>query len=198
MQFNHDNMSGVRLAEALVNMLIEDTWGIPILQELLTDHLFRSPEVKSESEEELREWTERLRAVFEADGEEARCATINALLAEGVRRVYLTTHDGMHPHLHFAEASDRLIERVRAVTAGGLAIFMTEAAGGRLGACARDGCSRVFADTSRGGRRAYCSARCGNADAVQRYRHRHRGAAAVSDGGRSQRSVRTAYTSGQG
>jgi predicted RNA-binding Zn ribbon-like protein len=198
MQFNHDNMSGVRLAEALVNMLIEDTWGIPILQELLTDHLFRSPEVKSESEKELREWTEKLRAVFEADGEEARCATINALLAEGVRRVYLTTHDGMHPHLHFAEASDRLIERVRAVTAGGLAIFMTEAAGGRLGACARDGCSRVFADTSRGGRRAYCSARCGNADAVQRYRHRHRGAAAVSDGGRSQRSVRTAYTSGQG
>ena len=198
MQFNHDNMSGVRLAETLVNMLIEDTWGIPILQELLTDHLFRSPEVKSESEKELREWTEKLRVVFEADGEEARCATINTLLAEGVRRVYLTTHDGMHPHLHFAEASDRLIERVRAVTAGGLAIFMTEAAGGRLGACARDGCSRVFADTSRGGRRAYCSARCGNADAVQRYRHRHRGAAAVSDGGRSQRSVRTAYTSGQG
>jgi predicted RNA-binding Zn ribbon-like protein len=198
MQFNHDNMSGVRLAEALVNMLIEDRWDIPILQELLTDHLFRSPEVKSESEKELREWTEKLRAVFEADGEEARCATINALLAEGVRRVYLTTHDGMHPHLHFAEASDRLIERVRAVTAGGLAIFMTEAAGGRLGACARDGCSRVFADTSRGGRRAYCSARCGNADAVQRYRHRHRGAAAVSDGWRSQRSVRTAYTSGQG
>jgi predicted RNA-binding Zn ribbon-like protein len=174
MQFNHDNMSGVRLAEALVNMLIDDTWGIPSLQELLADHLFRSPEVKPESEKELREWTEKLRAVFEADGEEARCATINTLLAEGVRRVYLTTHDGMQPHLHFAEASDRLIERVRAVTAGGLAIFMTEAGGGRLGACARDGCSRVFADTSRGGRLAYCSARCGNADAVQRYRHRHR------------------------
>jgi predicted RNA-binding Zn ribbon-like protein len=198
MQFNHDNMPGVRLAEALVNMLAEDTWDIPVLQELLTDHLFRTPRVKSESEEELREWTLKLRAVFDAEGEEARCAKINALLAEGVRRVYLTTHDGMHPHLHFAEASDRLIERVRAMTAGGLAIFMTEAAGGRLGACARDGCSRVFADTSRGGRRAYCSARCGNADAVHRYRNRHRGAAAVSDGGRSARPVQASYTSGQG
>lgn len=183
MQFNHDNMHGVRLAEALVNMLVEDTWDIPILQELLADHLFRTPEVDSESEEELREWAGKLRYVFDVDGEEARCATINDLLAEGVRRVYLTTHDGMHPHLHFAEASDRLTERVRAVTAGGLAIFMTEAAGGRLGACARDGCSRVFADTSRGGRRAYCSARCGNAHAVRRYRHRQRGAAAVSDDG---------------
>jgi predicted RNA-binding Zn ribbon-like protein len=197
MQFNHDNMPGVRLAEALVNMLAEDTWDIPVLQELLTDHLFRTPRVKSESEEELREWTLKLRAVFDAEGEEARCAKINALLAEGVRRVYLTTHDGMHPHLHFAEASDRLIERVRAMTAGGLAIFMTEAAGGRLGACARDGCSRVFADTSRGGRRAYCSARCGNADAVHRYRNRHRGAAAVSDAGRSA-GPGQAYTSGQG
>ena len=198
MQFNHDNMSGIRLAEAMVNMLAEGTWGIPVLQELLTDHLFRTPEVTSESEKELREWTQKLRSVFDAGGEEARCATINALLAEGVRRVYLTTHDGMHPHLHFAEASDRLVERVRAVTAGGLAIFMTEAAGGRLGACAREGCSRVFADTSRGGRRAYCSARCGNAHAVQRYRHRHRRAAAVSDGGRPARSVQSAYTSGQG
>lgn len=75
---------------------------------------------------------------------------------------------------------------------------MTEAAGGRLGACAKDGWSRVFADTSRGGRRAYCSARCGNADAVQRYRHRQRGAAAVSDGGRPARAARAAYTSGQG
>lgn len=194
MQFNHDNMHGVWLAEALVNLLVEDTWDIPILQELLADHLFRAPEVNSESEEELREWTGKLREVFDAGGEEARCGTINALLAEGVRRVYLTAHDGMHPHLHFAEASDRLTERVRAVTAGGLAIFTTEAAGGRLGACARDGCSRVFADSSRGGRRAYCSARCGNAHAVQRYRHRQRGAAAVSDGGRWARSEKDRQT----
>lgn len=88
--------------------------------------------------------------------------------------MFLTTHDGMDPHLHFAETSDGLVERVRAVTAGGLAIFMTEAAGGRLGTCARSGCNKVFADTSRAGRRTYCSTRCGNADAVQRYRQQGR------------------------
>jgi predicted RNA-binding Zn ribbon-like protein len=172
MQFNHDNMPGVWLAEALVNMHADNTWNADSLQGLLMDHLFVAPEVTPETDIQLQEWAIGLRAVFEAGSEEARCHRINALLAEGVRRVYLTTHDGMDPHVHFADSSDSLIKRVRAVTAGGVAIFMTEAAGGRLGSCARAGCVRVFVDVSRGGRRAYCSARCGNADAVQRYRHR--------------------------
>jgi len=174
MQFNHDNMHGVRLAEALVNMLVEDTWDSGGLQDLLTHHLFRSPDVTPGSRGELREWTVRLHTVFAAEDQDARCTAVNSLLADGVRRVFLTTHDGMLPHLHFADAGENLIDRVRAVTAGGLAIFMTEAAGGRLGVCAWQGCDRVFADTSRGGNRSYCSARCGNADAVQRYRGRRR------------------------
>lgn len=32
------------------------------------------------------------------------------------------------------------------------------------------GCRSVFVDTSRNGRRRYCSARCGNYDAVARHR----------------------------
>ena len=84
------------------------------------------------------------------------------------------THDGLPPHLHFAFSDDDLLSRVQAFTAGSLAIFTVEAEGLRLGACARAGCDRVFADTSRNGRRAYCSARCGNTDAVHRYRNRHR------------------------
>lgn len=170
MQFNHDNMHGVRLAESLVNMLADGQWGSDALQELLANHLFRSPRVTPASRNELREWTVRLQTVFAADDQAARCSAVNALLAAGVRRVFLTTHDDMLPHLHFADASETLVERVRAVTAGGLAIFMTEAAGERLGVCAWRDCHRVFADTSRGGNRTYCSARCGNADAVRRYR----------------------------
>jgi predicted RNA-binding Zn ribbon-like protein len=170
MQFNHDNMPGVRLAESLVNMLDRPEWGLLALGEILAAHRFRTPELDPGTEGRLREWTVRLRTVFDSNDQEVRSERINALLADGVRRVFLTTHDGMHPHLHFADTSDSLIERVQAVTAGGLAIFMTEAAGNRLGTCARHNCNRVFADTSRGGRRAYCSARCGNADAVQRYR----------------------------
>jgi predicted RNA-binding Zn ribbon-like protein len=174
MQFNHDNMHGVRLAESLVNMLADATWDSAALQDLLTSHLFRAPRVTPANQDELREWAVRLQTVFAAGDQEVRCSAVNALLAGGVRRVFLTTHDGMLPHLHFADASETLVERVRAVTAGGLAIFMTEAAGERLGVCALPDCGRVFADTSRGGNRAYCSARCGNAGAVQRYRGRLR------------------------
>jgi predicted RNA-binding Zn ribbon-like protein len=174
MQFNHDNMHGVRLAESLVNMLADGPWDTGTLQGLLASHLFRSPRVTPAIHDELREWAVRLRAVFAAEDQEARCAAVNDLLAAGVRRVFLTTHDDMLPHLHFADASETLVERVRAVTAGGLAIFMTEAAGERLGVCAWRDCSRVFADTSRGGNRTYCSVRCGNADAVRRYRGRAR------------------------
>lgn len=174
MQFNHDNMSGVRVAEALVNMLDGGAWNAGAVGDLLAGHLFHDPEVGAPEEALLRDWTSHLRTVFDSDSEEDRCATVNALLEQGVKRVFLTAHDGLGPHLHFAETSDSLVERVRALTAGGLAIFITEAAGGRLGTCARDGCPKVFADTSRGGRRAYCSARCGNADAVMRYRERGR------------------------
>ncbi|WP_222440972.1 CGNR zinc finger domain-containing protein [Streptomyces sp. BK340] len=45
-----------------------------------------------------------------------------------------------------------------------------EAEGRRLGVCALDSCRTAFADTSRNGRRAYCSARCANTDAVRRHR----------------------------
>lgn len=115
-------------------------------------------------------WSRRLRPVFEAVSQDERCETLNALLADGAGRVYLTTHDGLRPHLHFAPDGKDVQSRVRAVTAGGLAIFAMEAEGRRLGVCALDSCRTAFADTSRNGRRAYCSARCANTDAVRRHR----------------------------
>lgn len=172
MQFNHDNMSGVWLAEDLANRLEVGTWEIPALQDLLRAYRFRQAELDLAAARELRDWTIRLRPVFEAPDNEVRCAAVNELLSRGVRRVFLTTHDGMLPHMHFADTGDSVVERLRAMTAGGLAVFIAEAGGDRLGSCAGKECRLVFVDTSRGGRRAYCSARCGNRDAVQRYRDR--------------------------
>ncbi|NKX53619.1 CGNR zinc finger domain-containing protein [Arthrobacter mobilis] len=174
MQFNHDNMSGAWLAEELVNMLEADTWEIPELEDLLRRYRFRQPGLGPADGHQLREWATRLRPVFDAPDEGIRCAAANSLLDQGVRRVFLTTHDGMLPHMHFADAGDSVVERLRAMTAGGLAVFIAEAGGSRLGSCAGKECRRVFVDTSRGGRRAYCSARCGNSDAVQRYRDRQK------------------------
>jgi len=42
----------------------------------------------------------------------------------------------------------------------------------RLGRCALDECTAIYADTSRNGRQRYCSPKCANRDAVRRHRAR--------------------------
>jgi len=173
MQFNHDNMTGAFLAADLVNLQGSEAWSIAEVESVLRDHSIRRAMVDKATSVALRRWLARLRMVFAAADEQGRCQAINALLVDGAASVYLTTHDGLRPHLHFTPEDDDLLGRVMAVTAGGLAIFTVEAEGRRLGTCARPGCGQVFVDTSRNGRRTYCTARCGNTDAVHRHRARH-------------------------
>lgn len=71
----------------------------------------------------------RLRRVFLADSEKSRCDAINELLDAGTSRVYLTTHDQLKPHLHFVYDDNDVVARVKAATAGGLAVFVVEAEG---------------------------------------------------------------------
>ncbi|GLF96899.1 CGNR zinc finger domain-containing protein [Streptomyces yaizuensis] len=165
MHFNHDNRTGPELAAALVNA--EDDTD---LEALLRDHDIRRPALDERSAAALRQWAGRLRPVFTAPGATERCAVLNALLDEAAGRIHLTTHDGLSPHLHLVCDDEDVVARVRAVTAGGLAILSAWTGGTRLGACERARCARVFVDSSRGGRRRYCTARCGNADAVARHR----------------------------
>ncbi|WP_398949549.1 CGNR zinc finger domain-containing protein [Streptomyces sp. ID38640] len=53
--------------------------------------------------------------------------------------------------------------------------FLRWEGGARLGRCLRAECARAYVDTSRNGRRRYCSARCGNTEAVMRHRSRQPG-----------------------
>ena len=170
MQFNHDNMTGTDLSVALVNLDGGGGWSRDAAQRVLLDHQVRRADLTGHAAGKLRTWTRALRRVFEAGTTDERCGAVNDLLAAGAGRPYLTTHDGLRPHLHFAPESDDVVGRVKAVTAGSLAFFTVEAEGTRLGVCARAGCGTVFVDTSRNGRRAYCTARCGNYDAVARHR----------------------------
>lgn len=169
MQFNHDNMTGAVLAADLVT-LASRGWGKEAAAEVLAEHQIRRWSLTAAAADDLYQWALRLRTPFIARDESERCEAINALLDAGTARAYLTTHDGLRPHLHFAADDDDVVARVKAVTAGGLAIFTVEAEGTRLGACRREGCPVVFVDTSRNGRRAYCSTTCGNYDAVRRHR----------------------------
>lgn len=169
MQFNHDNMTGPLLAADLVS-LRGAGWSAGAAADILAAHQIRRGGLDAGSAELLGQWADRLDPVFRAETVGRRCEEINQLLASGAGLPYLTTHDGLRPHLHFAPDAQDVVARVRAVTAGGLALFAVESEGARLGLCQRDGCPVAFVDTSRNGRRAYCSAKCGNYDAVRRHR----------------------------
>jgi predicted RNA-binding Zn ribbon-like protein len=171
MQFDHHNLTGVRLAVALVNLA--EPWDADILDGVLEEHWVLRVDLSARVCEGLRELAGRLRVVFEASTAEMRCEAINGLLA-GRASPFLTMHDDLPPHLHFASIDDELVHRVTAFTAGSLAMFTVEAAGQRLGSCARQSCRTVFVDTSLNGRRTYCSSRCANSDAVERHRQRKR------------------------
>lgn len=166
-------MTGPLLAVGLVNLGIHG-WSVGAAQSVLQDYEIRRFALNSETSELLRDWALRLRSVFDVTTVESRCETINVLLEAGTARAYLTTHDRLRPHLHFASDDDDVVPRVKAVTAGGLALFIVESDGRRLGICARKDCGTAFVDTSRNGKRSYCSARCGNYEAVQRHRRTER------------------------
>jgi predicted RNA-binding Zn ribbon-like protein len=169
MQFNHDNITGALLAADLVT-LSGRGWQVGAAAAILAAHQIRRGELDKVAGEQLRVWAGRIVPVFRAESVDVRCAEINTLLAAGAASPYLTTHDALRPHLHFAPDAQDVVARVRAVTAGGLALFVVESEGARLGVCHREGCPVAFVDTSRNGRRAYCSTKCGNYDAVRRHR----------------------------
>ena len=162
-------MTGPLLAADLVN-LARTGWSRAAAAAVLHEHEIRRPALDETASEALRDWAETLRTVFSAGDLEELCGATNDMLEQGTSRAYLTIHDRLRPHLHFMADDEDVVARVRAVTSGGLAIFIVESEGLRLGVCGRESCGLVFVDTSRNGRRAFCSSRCGNYVAVMRHR----------------------------
>lgn len=119
----------------------------------------------------LNRWTDRLRAVFAATGLRERVDLVNELLAASAAKPYISQHDGRAPHIHFADEHAPVDERISAYTAAGLAHVLCEDPR-RLGTCDRVGCGVVFVDTSRNGRRRFCSTQCSNRVHVAAHRRR--------------------------
>lgn len=163
MHFNPYGGAAAELAARLVNADPEYD-----LATLLTEAGYKPVgEVGPRHAAEIRRWTGRLAEVFRAPGVDR----LNTLLAETASRPYISTHDDRAPHLHYAAEQAPVDERVKAYTAVGLAeLFCT--APDRIGVCARADCELVFVDTSRNGRRRFCSDRCANRVAVARHRAR--------------------------
>ncbi|MFD9438433.1 CGNR zinc finger domain-containing protein [Streptomyces sp. NPDC060006] len=170
MQQNHYGRLGAVLSADLINL---PEVGAASVHTLLEAHEIRRPEVEDLHVEGFRHWRDQLARVFRPDTPAEQCSAVNDLLVEATIRPWVTTHDGLQPHLHFVPDEADVLSRVKAVTAGGLAFVLCWEGGARLGRCRRPECSRAYVDTSRNGRRRYCSARCGNTEAVMRHRSRN-------------------------
>lgn len=118
-------------------------------------------------------WGERLRPVFDDIDVNRKIELVNGLLAESACGPYIARHDGLPPHLHYASERADSVVRIRAYTAGGLAHALCEDPR-RVGTCARPACDVVYVDTSRNGRRRFCSTRCATRVHVAEHRDRRR------------------------
>lgn len=113
----------------------------------------------------------RWEAVVDAADPHERASTLNVLLADHATHPRLTDHDG-HWHLHYRPDVVTFAAMMTTMFSVGTALHLTSRGMDRLARCAAADCSRVFADTSRGGRQKYCSPRCNNRAAVRRHRSR--------------------------
>ena len=159
MQFNTYTSAGAHIAAALVNDPMADVAAVGAL---LAGFDVEEPAPTEAELADLREWTARLRSVFEPQADGTRAELVNDLLIESDCRPRLISHDGLPYHLHYKPLAGDLAARVKAFTAAGLAYLVAEGWGSRLGRCQRAGCATAFVDTSRNGTRRYCSTSCQN------------------------------------
>jgi predicted RNA-binding Zn ribbon-like protein len=175
MQFNTYTVAGAHIAVWLVNNPAPEAAA---LSAELHRHEVHEPAGTAAETAELRSWAARLRQVFEAPAVADKAKLTDALLVAADCRPRLVSHGAGKPyHLHYAPVSTGLAARVRALTAAGLAHVIDGGGSSRLRACDRAGCEVAFIDTSRNGRRHFCSVRCANQVNVANHRRRRRHAA---------------------
>ncbi len=166
--FNPYGGPAAQVAAGLVNM---PDAAAPELLRMMREAGMSLTRLTEAEAAQARAWGRRIRAVFAEPDADRRIDLVNELLAETACRPFVSRHDGLPAHLHYAGEDDTLTRRIRAFTAGGLAHLLCEDPG-RIGACAREGCDFVFVDTSRNGRRRFCSTRCATRVHVAEHRAR--------------------------
>ena len=174
MQFNPYGGAAAQLAAALANA--GRAAGPEAVNGILTTYDYRPAyDIDPTEARELTRWADRLRAVFEESELNRRVRLVNELLATVAAPPYISQHGGRAPHFHYAEHDAPLVHRIKAYTAGGLAHALCDDPH-RIGLCDRPDCGTVFIDTSRNGRRRFCTTRCANhmhvADHRRRRQHR--------------------------
>jgi predicted RNA-binding Zn ribbon-like protein len=172
MQFNTYTVAGAHIAVWLVNHPAGEATALGAELDRRAVH---GPTATSADVAALRSWADRLREVFEAAEVADKALLTDALLVAADCRPRLVSHGAGKPfHFHYAPVETGLAARVLALTAAGLGHVVDVGGGDRLRACDRQGCGVAFIDTSRNGRRHFCSVRCANQVNVANHRQRRR------------------------
>jgi predicted RNA-binding Zn ribbon-like protein len=130
----------------------------------------------------LRRLRAGLKAVAVAPSE-ARSELVNALLQSAHVTPQIADHDDLGLHLHYFRRYATLSDHLHADLSMALATLLVSGDGDRLRVCARNGCGRVFYDTTRSRTRIYCSsALCGNRVHAATHRAKNKGAQSSSTG----------------
>lgn len=176
MQITGYKSHGVSAAVALVNAVTtrEGDDSEDALRAVLRDNGFFWQEFEPAQAGTFREWGRTLRRFFECTELEAAVALLNDELLRLPLHPHLSDHNGLGLHMHYAPPSADLPLRFRAATLMYLSELVVQYGISRTGVCAAEGCDRVYADTSRSGRRRFCSESCANRTNVAAFRARRR------------------------
>ncbi|GAA2459482.1 CGNR zinc finger domain-containing protein [Actinomadura vinacea] len=147
------------------------------LRTLLREHGFFWHQFEPRHAESFRDWGRTLRRFFETTELPVAVDLLNELLLQVPMHPHLADHDDpmdVGLHIHYAPPSADLPHRFRATTLMNLSELVCKHGLSRTGVCAAEGCDRVYADTSRAGRRRFCSEACANRTNVAAFRARKR------------------------
>jgi hypothetical protein len=179
MEVNGYRSDGVGASVAMVDAWTGEQAAVPDVasaRDVLRPFSFLVEDLDESALAPLLEWAGELRAFFVITDLEVAVAHVNDLLARVEVRPRLVDH-GYGLHLHHAPSGVPFVQRMRINTAMGLANLVADYGVGRSGVCASTDCDRVFADTSRNGRKRYCSDACANRANVAAHRARRKAAA---------------------
>lgn len=166
MEFGHYTTQGAAVAADLVNALQSDGMhdrpaALPAAAEWTTASATR-----------LRDVAGHLRRAFATDDHAEAAAALNDLLSDLPITPRLSTHDGRPAHLHYAPPDSDPVLRIVCNAAMAVTAIISEHGVGRVGLCASPSCRTAFVDTSRNGRRRFCSPACANRTHVAAHRRR--------------------------
>lgn len=190
MPFTHDTDEALSAAVALVNSVAStgragmagrtgpehDVLVDPQeFEEFVAQWEWTGTRTRDEAERRaVRALRPRLRALWEADGEDELVVLVNDLLSAGKALPQLVRHGEWDYHLHATSADAPFATRWMVEAAMAMVDVLRAGETWRLKTCAADDCDDVLVDLSKNRSRRFCDAGCGNRTNVAAYRARQK------------------------